>query len=144
MMRVVVDTSVIVSGLISAKGSPAFIIARWIQGEFILLYSPAMLAELEDVLNRAWLTERLTATPNRVHDFLSAVRVMGELVSGYAQVSGVVRDPFDEMFLACSLLGRADYLVTVDKDLLVLQQYEQTRIMKPAAFLGKLEDAHDS
>lgn len=144
MMRVVVDTSVIVSGLISAKGSPALIISRWIQGEFTLLYSPAMLAELEDVLNRAWLAERLATTPNRVPDFLKAVRVMGELVSGYAPVGGVVRDPFDEMFLACAVLGRADYLVTVDKDLLVLQRYEQTHIMNPATFLGKLGNGPDN
>lgn len=144
MMRVVVDTSVIVSGLISAKGSPALIISRWIQGEFTLLYSPAMLAELEDVLNRAWLTERLAATPNRVPDFLRTVRMMGELVGGYAQVGGVVRDPFDEMFLACALLGRADYLVTVDKDLLVLRQYGQTHIMNPGEFLDKLSGLHGS
>lgn len=144
MMRVVVDTSVIVSGLISAKGSPALIISRWIQGEFTLLYSPAMLAELEDVLNRAWLTERLAAIPNRVPDFLRTVRMMGELVGGYAQVGGVVRDPFDEMFLACALLGRADYLVTVDKDLLVLRQYGQTHIMNPGEFLDKLSGLHGS
>lgn len=144
MMRVVVDTSVIVSGLISAKGSPALIISRWIQGEFTLLYSSATLAELEDVLNRTWLTERLAATPNRVPDFLRTVRMMGELVGGYAQVGGVVRDPFDEMFLACALLGRADYLVTVDKDLLVLRQYGQTHIMNPGEFLDKLSGLHGS
>lgn len=143
-MRVVVDTSVIVSGLISAKGSPALIISRWIQGEFTLLYSSATLAELEDVLNRTWLTERLAATPNRVPDFLRTVRMMGELVGGYAQVGGVVRDPFDEMFLACALLGRADYLVTVDKDLLVLRQYGQTHIMNPGEFLDKLSGLHGS
>ncbi len=144
MMCVVVDTSVIVSGLISAKGSPALIISRWIQGEFTLLYSSATLAELEDVLNRTWLTERLAATPNRVPDFLRTVRMMGELVGGYAQVGGVVRDPFDEMFLACALLGRADYLVTVDKDLLVLRQYGQTHIMNPGEFLDKLSGLHGS
>lgn len=143
-MCVVVDTSVIVSGLISAKGSPALIISRWIQGEFTLLYSSATLAELEDVLNRTWLTERLAATPNRVPDFLRTVRMMGELVGGYAQVGGVVRDPFDEMFLACALLGRADYLVTVDKDLLVLRQYGQTHIMNPGEFLDKLSGLHGS
>lgn len=138
-MRVVLDTSVIVSGLISAKGSPAFIISQWINGAFTLLYSQDMLAELEDVLHRTWLTERLATTPDRVSDFLSAVRVLGELVSGYINVGGAVRDPFDEMFVACTLLGQADYLVTVDKDLLTLGHYGQTLILTPARFLDLLE-----
>jgi putative PIN family toxin of toxin-antitoxin system len=142
-MRLVLDTSVVVSGLISAKGSPAFIISQWISGAFTMLYSQAMLAELEDVLHRTWLTERLATTPDRVPDFLSAVVVLGELVSGYINVGGAVRDPFDEMFLACAVLGHADYLVTVDKDLLVLRQYEQTHILNPAEFLGVLSQYND-
>ena len=138
-MRVVLDTSVIVGGLISPHGSPAQIIVRWLAGHFTLLYTQDMLTELEDVLNRAWLKERLAAVPNRATDFLEAVTVLGEPVMGYANVEGFVRDPFDETFLACALLGNADFLVSVDKDLLSLESFKGTQIVRPAHFLRALE-----
>lgn len=137
-MRVILDTNIIVSGLISPHGSPARIIAHWLDGDFILLYSPDMLVELEDVLGRVWIREKLAHVPNRIDEFLEAVAVLGELIMGYANVAGAVRDPFDEMFLACGVLGHADYIVTGDKDLLSLVEYESTRILAPARFLEVL------
>ncbi len=138
-MRVVLDTSVIVSGLLSPHGTPAKVIARWLNGDFTLLYTPAMYEELEDVLNRAWLVERLASVPNRIVDYLEAVAVLGELVMGYVNVVGQVRDPFDEMFLACARLGQADYIVSVDKDLLSLGDYEGAQIVTPAQLLAALD-----
>lgn len=135
-MRAVLDTSVVVNGLISPHGTPAQVIARWRDGDFVLLYTPAMFEELKDVLSRTWLTERLAGMPNRIAGYLEAVAVLGEVVMGYVSVTGQVRDPFDEMFLACAQLGRADYIVTVDKDLLSLGGYEGTRIVTPVQFLA--------
>ncbi|MBI1882534.1 MAG: putative toxin-antitoxin system toxin component, PIN family [Chloroflexi bacterium] len=137
-MREVLDTSVVVSGLISPHGAPARIITHWRNGNFTLLYSPAIFEELKDVLNRVWLTKKLAGVPNRIADYLEGVVILGELVVGYINVTGQVRDPFDEIFLACARLGQADYLVSVDKDLLALGQYEGTRIVTPAQFLAVL------
>lgn len=133
-MRVVLDTNVLVSGLISPHGPPAKFISHWMAGNFTLLYTPVMLQELEDVLNRAWLKARLAAVPDRIADLLEAVTVLGEPVAGYVNVAGAVADPFDEMFLACAVLGRADYLVSDDKDLLTVAEYGGTEILQPATF----------
>lgn len=134
-MRVILDTSVVVSGLVSARGASAIIISHWLDNHFTLLYSTAMVAELEDVLNRTWITERLVAVPNRISEFMEALILLGEPVTGYVNVAGQVRDPFDEMFLVCARLGQADYLVTLDKDLLALSAYHQTQIILPSQFL---------
>lgn len=138
-MRNILDTSVVVRGLISPQGPSAKIIAHWTSGAFTLLYTAPMLAELEDVLQRAWLTKRLAHVPNRVADFIEAVTVLGERIEGYANVTGAVRDPFDEMFLVCAIVGKADYLVSGDKDLLDLGQYHFTKIVAPGQFLSLLE-----
>ncbi len=138
-MRVILDTGVIVSGFISPHGVPAQILARWSAGDFTLLYSPAILEELEDVLQRVWLRQRLANVPDRIPAFLTAIKLLGELILGYTNVAGAVRDPFDEMFLACAVLGSADYLVSGDKDLLSLNGYEKTRILTPARFLSILQ-----
>ncbi|MBE2200737.1 MAG: putative toxin-antitoxin system toxin component, PIN family [Anaerolinea sp.] len=135
MMRVILDTNVIVSGLISPHGSPAQILKHWYHGDFTLLYTPDMIAELEDVLRRAWLHQRLADTPRKIPDFLEAVTFLGEIVVGYVNVAGKIRDPFDEMFLICAELGHAHYLVSGDKDLLDLTKHKETRILTSAQFL---------
>ena len=53
-------------------------------------------------------------------------------------VPSVSRDPADDKFLACSRLAGAEYLVTEDKDLLVLEVYKGSRICQPAEFIKLL------
>lgn len=137
-MRVILDTSVIVSGMISPHASPAQIVAAWRVGRFTLLYSQEIYTEYADVLQRAWIDERLRNVPNRVPDFLEAVRILGEEVVGFVSVQGAIRDPFDEMFLRCAQLGQADYLVSADKDLLSLQVFKNTQILSPGEFVDLL------
>lgn len=137
-MRIVLDTSVIVSGLLSPHASPAQIVTAWREGHFVLLYSQEIYAEYADVLQRAWMHERLRHAPNRVADFLEAVRILGEEIVGFVSVHGEIRDPFDEMFLRCALLGEADYLVSADKDLLSLKSFKNTVILSPGDFAGVL------
>ena len=134
-MRVVLDTNVLGSGLISPHGPPAQIISHWLGGDFTLLYMLAMLEELEDVLKRTWLKARLAQEPDRITDLLEAVTVLGTLVVGYVNVAGAVSDPFDEMFLACAVLGEADYLVTGDKEVLALTEFGKTKMVTPVRFL---------
>ncbi len=140
-MRIVLDTSVIVSGLLSPHASPAQIVAAWREGRFVLLYNQEIYAEYADVLQRSWIHERLRGAPNRVADFLEAVRILGEEVVGFVSVHGEIRDPFDEMFLRCAQLGKADYLVSADKDLLSLGAFKNTLILSPGDFVGVLPAA---
>jgi len=140
-MRVILDTSIIVSGLITPYGTASEVIDRWIDGEFTFLYSPAIMNELSDVLNRTWLKERLATVPDRIPEFLTTIAVLGEIVTGYSNVQGQIRDPFDEMFLACARLGSADVIVSLDKDLLSLGEFESTVILRPKEFLHLLDDA---
>jgi predicted nucleic acid-binding protein len=51
------------------------------------------------------------------------------------KIEGVARDPEDDKLLACAVEGRADYLVSGDKDLLVLQEYAGVQVISPAQFV---------
>jgi len=53
-------------------------------------------------------------------------------------IPAVTRDPKDDYFIAYALVGEADYLVTGDKDLLVLEEVGTLRILTPRAFWGVL------
>jgi predicted nucleic acid-binding protein len=65
------------------------------------------------------------------------------VVTDLPLVTGVVRDPNDDMVVACALEARADYIVTRDKDLLSLGTYEGIRIVTPRQFLDLLERSGD-
>lgn len=61
------------------------------------------------------------------------------LITDLPQVRGVVRDPNDDMVVACALRAGADYIVTRDKDLLSLGTHEGIRIVTPRQFLDLLD-----
>ncbi len=63
---------------------------------------------------------------------------IGELVRDLPLIAGVVRDPGDDMILACALKGQADSIVTRDKDLLSLDGYQGAAIITPEDFRQQL------
>ena len=61
-------------------------------------------------------------------------------VTPSSKVEGVCRDPDDDHVLACARAVEADYLVSGDADLLILERFEKTRIVTPRDFEGMMED----
>ena len=58
-----------------------------------------------------------------------------------ANIPAISRDPSDDKFLATAAVAEADYLVTEDKDILVLKEHGRTAIVSAAEFLAALESA---
>lgn len=140
LFRVVVDTNVLISGLLSATGNPKRIIDGWLAGEFTLLTSDDMLEECERVLGYPKLQEGLKLATIPRDQFMAMLRTEGEGVEVTGlDLSGVVRDPFAEIVLGCALSGNADYLVSGDEDLLTLGEYAGVKIISPREFVQVLE-----
>jgi putative PIN family toxin of toxin-antitoxin system len=131
-MRVVVDTNVFVSILIR-PGAAFLSLVDYIDQHATILYSTETLTELIDVLRRDKFGKY--TTPEDVAAFVKWVAEAGELVTVEEPVSGS-RDPKDNKFLALAVAGRADYLVSGDKDLLVLGHIGSAAIVSPAEFLA--------
>lgn len=74
----------------------------------------------------------------RCRPFCARVRNAVLLVSPLPPLPVICRDPNDDMVLACAVAAGAAYLVTRDKDLLVLQHYEGIAMVTPEAFLALL------
>jgi putative PIN family toxin of toxin-antitoxin system len=131
--RVVVDTNVFVSALIWG-GNPGKVIELWQKGTFILLLSPFLLTEILLTLERFGFSQgdlkRLQLILER-HSFkLTPSRAVS-----------VCRDNKDNQILDLCLVGKADYLITGDKDLLVLQEFQGTKIVEPKKYLDLLRSA---
>jgi putative PIN family toxin of toxin-antitoxin system len=120
--RVTIDTNLIVSGLIASRGGPFELIEAWRASRFSLVMTPELRAEYENVLLRPVFSQRFGLRPVVVLAFLAAVDQRAEFVSQSTTLPVDVRDVRDRHVLAAALAlgGQCEFLVTGDKDLLVL------------------------
>ena len=141
-MRVVVDTNTLISALLW-EGTPyrLFSALRATDG-FEMFTSPALLAELTDVLARPHLSSRLqrinTTAEALVNDIAKAFVVLR--VEHLAQP--ICRDPDDDEVLACAMAANADFIVSGDDDLLSLKEHAGVKIFtasRALMLIGKSE-----
>jgi putative PIN family toxin of toxin-antitoxin system len=130
--RVVLDTNVLISAVLSPSGKP-FACLDWVLDHATLIASRELLEELETRLARPKFRKYVDEPRRRafVAD-LSLTAVQLEL-SGLMKVC---RDPDDNKLLELAVVGRADCLVTGDRDLLVLDPFHGIPILTPAGFLA--------
>ena len=133
-MRVVVDTNVFLSALLRGRSTRPLLSAV-IAHRFRLFTSDTLVDELADVISRPEWLRLLDASDCR--ELLAIIRESATFVTPTQHVT-VCRDPEDNAVLECALAGRADYLVTGDRDLLALNPFHGIRILRPADFLRLL------
>lgn len=141
MIRTVLDTNQYVSMAIKAGGTADRLLAAWRDGRFVLLLAPPILDEIVRVLRSSRLRRLIRLTPTDLDGLMETLLLDAELTPGRLAVHGIARDPSDDMFLACAVEGHADYIVSGDRDLLVLGSYEGIPIVTAAAFLRILARA---
>jgi putative PIN family toxin of toxin-antitoxin system len=112
MRRAVVDTSVVVAGLRTRSGAGNAVLRLVADQRLVLLATPPLFLEYEDVLKRP--EHRLVhgLTPDDVDEFLAELAALIEPVEVHFQWRPQSRDPNDEMVLETAINGRADVLVT--------------------------------
>jgi putative PIN family toxin of toxin-antitoxin system len=132
-MRLILDTNLWISFLISSQYEK--LDALLSTGKCSLLFSQQLLEEFISVAQRPKLRKYISK--DELEDLLETIDEIAEFVSVRSKVT-LCRDPKDNFLLELAIDGKADYLLTGDKDLLVLNQIEQTRIMKIAAFMDQI------
>jgi len=107
------DTNVIVSGFLNRKGAPAQLLNAWRERHFLLLSSPAIVAEVRAVLHYPRLYKKYQLNDEEIEQTITLLEHTALLVAGVAHVTGSVpADPQDEMFLACAWEGQAESIVS--------------------------------
>ena len=139
-MRAVLDTNVIVSAIFWG-GNPALVFKAATENQFTTLASDHIVNELRLVLSRPKFTEEFAKRKLIVETVIHNYEEMVTLVEPADVPIDAVRDPKDRAILACALGGKADVIVSGDKDLLVLNPYENIAILNAEAFLKRLEEA---
>ena len=128
--RVILDTNLWISFLISKNLSKLdpFIKNRTL----ILLFSKESIEEFVDVVERPKFKRFFSQKD--IELILNLFDLFGELVNIKSDVN-ICRDAKDNFLLNLSIDGKADYLVTGDKDLLVLKKIKKTQILTMSQFL---------
>lgn len=137
-MRAVIDTNVIVSGLILARGNPAEILRALRDRRFVAIVSPPMLEEVATALAREWLQSEYGVQDDDVRSLLRMLALRSELIEPRTRIRRC-RDPRDDIFVEAAVDGRADRIVSGDKDVLAIGSIEGIRIVSPADFVTELE-----
>ena len=130
-MKVVLDTSVLISALFW-NGHPRRIVDLAIEQRFQAVTSLEILQELQSVL-----IEDFEISPLKVKDILRDTLSYAQLIKA-KPVAFHIRDLDDLKVLSCAVTVKADYIVTGDKDLLVLDEFHSVRIVTPANFIKTL------
>jgi putative PIN family toxin of toxin-antitoxin system len=120
--RAVIDTNVLPSGLLW-PGKPHRLIEQIPAGALIFVSSPALLAELAEVVARPKFKGALARSGTNPELMLAQVRLLAEVIDPPPLQESVSRDPDDDVVLALAVAARADLIITGDQDLLVLSVY---------------------
>ena len=134
MIRAVLDSNVIVAGLIKSTGLSGEILTLLRDGAFTAVFSGDLVDEIAAVLAYPKLKMKYRLGRKDLEAIAGLFSLRGELVETVERV-GVCRDPNDDFLIEAAVAGNAAYLVTGDEDLLALKRFRQIRIVRPRAFL---------
>lgn len=131
MIRCLFDTNVIISAALFNRSGPGRALIWALQNGTILM-SMALSEELADVLGRPRFDGYISHQERE--EFLMVLLDTSELVEVVDQIQAC-RDPKDDKILELAVSGKADYIVTGDDDLLVLNPFQGISIITPTHFL---------
>lgn len=152
LKKAVYDTGVVLQAALSENG-PSFMALRMLEeNKVIVVLSPQVLQEYEDVLTRPAIQQKNPfLTPERVQRLLDRIESKAQSVTVIRPYLQYPRDPKDEPILNLAIQEQVDFLVTRDKDLLDLDRsqdfrllYPYMRVVDPQSFVRQLTQAQAS
>jgi len=132
MLRIVVDTNVVVSALLKPQSNPALILSLFIQGDCRVCLSKEILTEYQEVLAR----DKFKGLDEvEVKKLLSIFKKHALWVVPKVLIDDVAKEPADNAFLECALEAKADFLITGNISHFPVKEFHQTHIVTPSEFL---------
>jgi uncharacterized protein len=136
VIRAVVDTNLIVSGVAASRGAAFELLEAWREGKYILVTSSSILDEINDVFLRPKIQSTFGYSHDDVLNVMKTLSTQAYVTAGTAIIPEVSSDPDDNKFIACAIEGSASYIVTGDKHhLLPIQEYNGIAIVTARYFI---------
>ena len=133
MTRTVVDTNIIISASLNNHSSPAKALDYVLENHTILLSTATYKEMSTKLLNKKF--DKYVRKETR-QQFLKSLLDIAEMINIEKTIKAC-RDEKDDMFLELAINGEAEFIITGDKDLLVLHPFETVKIITAADFLHR-------
>lgn len=140
MIRVVIDSSVLIRYLLKpSRATRELIQQTWLEDEIEVVTAPELMYELADVLARPKI--RRFVMQDEATALIEAITLRATILPPLGPVPPYTRDSKDDKFVACAVLGEAEYLITYDEDLLVLSEVAKVKILTTERFACRLQES---
>jgi putative PIN family toxin of toxin-antitoxin system len=137
--RVVLDTSVVVAALRTRTGAGNAVLRFVADRQLVLLATPPLFLEYEDVLKRPEQRLAHGLAPEEIDEFLAELAALIEPVEVHLRWRPQSRDPNDEIVLEAAINGQADALVTYNaRDFVLAGERFGISVLSPAELLKKV------
>lgn len=137
MVKAVVDTNIVLSGFLSAKGAPAEVLEAWVERRFVPMVSGEIKKEYLAALQYERIKKRLGREFHNAKHTLRQILKLAENVYPKIKLT-FFSDPQDNMFIEAAIASEAAFLVTGDKGMLVMSSYDDVKILNAREFLAQL------
>jgi putative PIN family toxin of toxin-antitoxin system len=134
MLRVVLDTNVLVSAIIS-NGKSRELLTRGIKNQFSIITSDLIVKELVSVLKRP----KFRTNEDEINRIIKALIKSSEIIVVKSKLEAVKQDPKDNIIIETAYDGKADIIVSGDRHLLTLKTFKGIRIMTVEGMLRSLK-----
>ncbi len=140
MLKIVADTNLIVSAVITSYGNSARVLELFRKNLIEIVISEEITIEIQRVLNYPKIRKRHGWSQEEIKRFVKRLKKFCIVVAPEAHSDSIVKqDASDDKFLDCAVAGEVDYIITGDNHLLNLGQYSGIPIITPKQFLDSIQ-----
>jgi len=134
-MRIVLDTNIYISNLISNKGNPAKIVRWWLEGKYDVLVTQPIIDEVLRVTDYERIQKKYAKVRETRLEFAVLISEQAVWVEPMEKLDIVDVDESDNRYLECAAVGHAKYIITGNDHMLDLGEYEGIAVLTPATFV---------
>ncbi len=131
----VIDTNLIISGTAKSGTIPSCLLEAWRKKEFLLITSIPILSEIKEVFNRNKIRTHFSFNSNDIQDIIQLLSTQTVITPGTLLIDIIKDDPDDNKFLSAAIEGSASYVISGDRHLLDIGEYEGIKIVNARNFL---------
>lgn len=129
-MKVVLDTNVLISATLWEGSAAQKVVHHFIETDVEIFTTVEILTEMKKVL-----TMEFEYTKEKADYVIGKISFFLKLVEPKRKITAVEKDCDDDKILECAVEANAGYILSYDKHLLELKQFEGIKIVKPEEFL---------
>lgn len=137
-LKAVIDTNILISGMFAGSGTIFELMELWMDGRFELVTSEEILDELYRVLHKPSIQKHFKPAEADITAFMALVREMAIITPNLYKTDVIKDDPTDNKFLTAAKEAGADFIVSGDKHVKDVQEFEGIRIVDAKTFVDEM------